>query len=555
MEVIGIAGDCEHNSSVSLFRDGVLVYAEAEERFSRVKGDGNFPKSALTEALSRSTGGPLTIAAAGRKKDGTICGSAHEPGSFHVQVADAAAQLDAPVDFVDHHRAHALTAAYFGPDGPASVFTADGQGDAVTATFSTWSPQTLEQHWANSVQAGSLGFFFAAITEYLGYNRLRDEGKVTALAAVGERIPELQRVFSELVWNDLAVLGAPRLRVNPQLVVKYEVGRPLYSPELSRRLRGFQPHDVAFAAQDRLEDVVVELLTALVIPHGALCLAGGLFGNVRLNYRIAERLSVVTRLCVAPPMGDEGLSIGAALDVIHRSGVTAPRPLSLALGRDAGTFPFDKVLGMFSGYTAIEARADDIIRAVAELLADGLPVARCCGRGEFGPRALGNRSLLYRPDDPSCRDWLNRSLGRDAVMPFAPCIREEDLSSVSSVDPARFSLSEMTIAVPATADFIKACPGVVHRDGTVRVQTVRDDTYPALWKLLMCYSARTGCPALLNTSLNRHGEPIVGTALDAMRCVADSGLPVLWVGDSQLIFSDSVKENVSRAFSTCRSAL
>lgn len=544
MNVVGIAGDCEHNSSAALFRDGELVYAEAEERFSRIKGDGAFPQSALAEALSRCNDGPQFIAAAGRAD------IEHEhAGSYRNQVSMFAGALASDVEYVDHHRAHALTAAFFASEDHSSIFTADGQGDSLTATFSTWSPSGLKRRWVNSVRDGSLGFFFAAITEYLGYTRLRDEGKVTALAATGEGRPELQAFLAEVVWNDLSAPKVPRLRVSPRYVGVYRVGQPLYTTALTSRLREFRPEDVAFAAQERLEEVLVELLSALDVQPGALSLAGGLFGNVRLNYRVAERLPCVSKLAIAPPMGDEGLAIGAALDVLLRHGVEMPRPQSLALGRVASALSIECIVREFPDYDVVEAAPSEIVAAAAELLAIGFPVARCSGRGEFGPRALGNRSLFYRPDDPSCREWLNVSLGRDSVMPFAPCVREEDLAKVSGVDPIRFAgLGDMTVAVPATDWFRHACPGVVHGDGTVRAQSVRNTNFPDLWELLSRYSARSGLPALLNTSLNRHGEPIVGTTLDAMKCVAASGLPVLWAGDSQLIFARSAQTSVARLF-------
>lgn len=552
MNVLGIAGDCEHNSSVSLFSDGVLVYAEAEERFSRAKGDGSFPRLALREALSRCTSGPLVIAAAGREKRESRAAlgvGSQRSSSFGAQVSTVASEMSVPVHYVDHHHAHALSATFFGADDNGSIFTADGQGDSLSATFSKRTRGCIERLWVNSAQKGSLGFFFAAITEYLGYTRLRDEGKMTALAAAGESVPALQRVLSKVVWNDLTNPVTPRLRVSPRFVGEYKIGEPLFTAELSRRLRGFRPEDIAFAAQERLEDVVVEILQALPVPPGTLSLAGGLFNNVRLNYRIAERLPFISRVLIAPPMGDEGLSIGAALGVLFKYSVRPSAPHSLALGRDVSTRGIEGLLRQFPAYDAVHTAPNEVIRAASELLAAGLPVARCSGRGEFGPRALGNRSLLYRPNDPTCRKWLNEILGRDSVMPFAPSVREEELAKVSPVDPAKFSgLYDMTVAVPATACFLSSCPGVVHSDGTVRPQSVHRETYTALWELLSRYSARSGLPALLNTSLNRHGEPIVGTLLDAMKCIAACNLPILVAGESHLIFSRSVAASVDRAF-------
>jgi carbamoyltransferase len=134
-------------------------------------------------------------------------------------------------------------------------------------------------------------------------------------------------------------------------------------------------------------------------------------------------------------------------------------------------------------------------------------------------------------------------------MPFAPCIRQEDLAATSPIDSARFAgLADMTVAVPVSAAFRKTCPGVVHSDGTVRAQAVSRSAYPTLWDILERYGALTGLPALLNTSLNRHGEPIVGTSVDAMKCVAACDLPILIVDDSQVAYSRAHRHEVAQAF-------
>ena len=546
MNVIGLSGDCEHNSAVALLRDGETVFAETEERLSRIKGDGAFPRLALAHALESTGPGATIFAAPGLPVLSEVLGTASEPRQaaislreqawFEIELLASAAAAGFKVERVDHHLAHARCAAYLAGFDDGLVITADGQGGGVTTAVWRLSGGELERLWHTPLKDGSLGFFFAAITEFLGYRRLFDEGKVTALAAYGETRPELDQLMMRVLGVKPTRGTGRRMRANPTLLGSWRTEAPLYTDRLARELAPFHPADIARAAQARLEAVVLELVAPWLSPRSdeRLALAGGLFANVGVNKRLAE-LAGVELVMVAPPMGDEGLALGAAVEVARRRKLEiAPCP-TMYLGSQAATGDVETVLSRHPNFGFASEEQQGVLSA-ARLLACGELVARCAGPGEFGPRALGNRSILYRPDDPSCRDWLNRYLGRDPVMPFAPCVRRENLPEVTPVEPGLFGgLETMTVAVPMTRAFQRLCPGVVHRDGTARVQAVRKDIAPVLWSILKHFQQLTGLPALLNTSLNRHGEPICGTLDNALTTAAASGIDYLLLDGDRLL--------------------
>lgn len=525
MNVIGVSGDCEHNSAVALFRDGALVYAEAEERITRVKNDGRFPEHALAEALARADTHDLHLAGAGQPDDPEATGFARALNA----VAD---RIGCPLSWVEHHRAHARCAAYAAGLEEGAVVTADGQGNGVTTAYWRLCAGELERIWHSGLADGSLGFFYSAVTEYLGYRRLRDEGKVCALAASGAPEPRLMDIFAGVLRVEANAQGMPRLRVDAAAVGEWRFDRPLMGRDLAVTLDDFKPEDVACAAQVALERALHDLIAPLHRRHspGRLAVAGGLFANVRLNRRLAD-LPGVTQVSVAPPMGDEGLAIGAGVEVARQLGAS-PRPCASMY---LGTPSVAQSDAIHPDFVRHEASAEEIVVLVARLLARGEAVARSAGPGEFGPRALGNRSLLYRPDDLTAQAWLNQRLGRDPVMPFAPCVRAEDLGRVTPMDPAIFAgLRDMTVAVPVTESFARLCPGVVHVDGTARIQAVSVEGAPQLWQILSRFLSMTGLPALVNTSLNRHGEPICRTLAESLACVAASQLDWVLAGPNTL---------------------
>ncbi|HSR42684.1 MAG TPA: carbamoyltransferase C-terminal domain-containing protein, partial [Longimicrobiales bacterium] len=270
-----------------------------------------------------------------------------------------------------------------------------------------------------------------------------------------------------------------------------------------------------------------------------VALAGGVAANVRINQKIHE-LPRVRRCFVHPGMSDCGMGIGAALALFYE----------LRPGREPDTRCLDDVyLGPDWADGEIEAvlsragvpysRPDDLAEEVADLLAGGSVVARFAGRMEYGPRALGNRSILYQPTDPSVNEWLNDALKRTEFMPFAPAVLEDEAHRCFvGMEGAERTARFMTITFDCTEWMREAMPGVVHLDGTARPQIVRREDNPGYYDILDAYRRRTGLPGVINTSFNLHEEPIVCSPEDALRAFREGHLDYLAIGGF-LVRSDS----------------
>ena len=263
-----------------------------------------------------------------------------------------------------------------------------------------------------------------------------------------------------------------------------------------------------------------------------IALAGGLFANVKINQRVHE-IPGVQSIFIHPAMSDEGLSVGAALTLNY---LHSNDPASLDrrcfdhvyLGPDYTEADISQALET----AAVEySYHPNIEEEIARLIAEGYVVARFAGRMEYGPRALGNRSILYRPDDPSVNDWLNKNLKRTEFMPFAPSTLAEDadeyyLGLAGARDAARY----MTITFECSQAMRQTCPGVVHVDNTARPQLVSAQDNPGYYKILKAFKERTGVSSIINTSFNIHEEPIVCTPADAIRAFKIGHLDFLAIG-------------------------
>jgi carbamoyltransferase len=287
--------------------------------------------------------------------------------------------------------------------------------------------------------------------------------------------------------------------------------------------------------QKLLEQVVVDYCRHWIERSrvGKVALAGGVFANVRLNQCLHE-LDCVDELFIHPGMGDEGLSYGAAMTPNSLpDGFTAPPVEDVYLGPGHTDAELEAELKRRG--VSFE-RLERLEEAVAELLAQGHVVARFAGRMEYGPRALGNRSVLYQPNDPSANDWLNKHLKRTEFMPFAPAVAEERAEECfQRVAGAEHAARFMTITFDCTPEMKRLCPGVTHVDGTARPQLIRENDNPAYYRILREYSRRTGLPAIVNTSFNVHDEPIVCSPEDALNGFLEGDLDYLALGSCFLV--------------------
>ncbi len=556
MRVLGISGGVLHDPAAALLDGGAVVAAAEEERFVREKhAPGRLPLEAARFALDAAGLRPerldaLAVAwsrAAYDRWKWRFAGRAltsGRPGRAAAAILRAGGRARAfrrrleafrralgvpdavPTRFVEHHLAHAASAFHFSGFPEAAVFTADAQGELPTTLCAVGRGARLEvvREWA---LPDSLGMFYSALTDWLGCPVNDGEHRVMGMAAYGDPTRADLSGLLELTDGTFR-LDAARLATPWRFEV--EGRKRCFSPALVARLGtprsgdGLAPPypDVAAAAQRALERAVGHLLDAhlggVLARTGALCLAGGVAQNVVLNGRLLERPDV-RALYVPPAAHDAGGALGAAALVAVAGGDRVIPLRTAALGPEAADAEIEARLARAG--IAAERLADPVPRA-ADLLASGEIVAWAQGRLEFGPRALGNRSVLCRPDRRDLADAVNaRVKAREPWRPFGPAVLAERAGELlSRVPDSPF----MTVAVPVSAGGRGPLAGLVHRDGTVRPQVVRADEAPLLHRLLAEFERRTGIPALLNTSLNRRGEPIARGPDEVLEVFFGSGL-------------------------------
>ena len=429
--------------------------------------------------------------------------------------------LRAPLGFVDHHRCHAASAYFTQADDDCLVATLDCHGDGLSGTISLASGGRLTRVAALPATA-SLGSFYAAITHHLGFHHHRHEGKVTGLAAYGDPEPARADVERMIAWDPARRRLVTRLGRNQFTAIARVAG--FFS-------RAYAREEIAAAAQRHLERIVVEILRSWLRETGRrrVLLAGGVFGNVKLNQRIHE-LEGVEQLFIYPNMGDGGCGTGIAM---------------LTAMRETGGPRFGPIEHVYlgPGFTEAEIRSEieraglayeqpaNLAADVARRIHSGQVVGRFDGRMEYGPRALGNRSILYHAREPDVNQWLNHRLGRTEFMPFAPVtLWEAREKCYVNLPGAEHTAEFMTMTFDCTDWMRKNCPAAVHVDGTARPQLVTPTSNPSFHAILTEFHKLTGVPSVINTSFNMHEEPIVCSPNDAIRAFLQGNLEYLAIG-------------------------
>lgn len=467
---------------------------------------------------------------------------------------------DVEVEFVDHHLAHALGGFYLSQFPSATVITLDGKGDALSGSireFVTGLDGRVEfRTISENSEVDSLGFPYSCVTEHLGFRRLRHEGKVTGLAAFGnlERFDRVSfpvryvsRTFTfrttlPAVLGIRSSLGAwiRMLRNHPKQfrkIVFSGAGAPgrLVQLEIDGYLQKFLPNDhpadVAAWVQRNTEICVQRLVEDLVQGHSKkLVVSGGLFGNVRLNQLIRETHGVED-LFVLQGMGDGGLAVGPALHACNKRVNLLPRSRRATDVFLGASYSSDEILEIVRTSGIPYRRPSNIEFEVAKLIHQGLIVGHFDGRMEWGPRALGNRSILARPTDAQINQILNDRLRRTEFMPFAPMILEEIAYDVlENYHSSHRSAEFMTTTYSVKHSWRSRIPAVVHVDGTARPQIVTKKSTPRLHSIISQYQKLSGLGVVINTSFNLHEEPIVESPRDALRSLEQNAVDVLAIG-------------------------
>lgn len=551
-------------ASAALAVDGTVVAAQPEERFSRTKHDRAFPGQAADYCLG-SVGGWSGVdhvaigwnagENAALKYRGGFSDWMRYPGEwlasvpnhiltragwqpdlttmrFRLRAASDTPPREPAIHFVDHHTAHARLAA-----------ASSGFSDTVVVVVDGWSEQKVTSifHYRDGgltlleseAFPNSIGAFYAAMTEYLGYRPFFDEWRVMGMSAYGDRsaFPELDETIRsepdgryELNLRFFDFYNFDRAdALSPRFVERFGPARQSGSPILQAHF------DFAAAAQRVFERVMTGVLARAHRLTGSprVCLAGGAALNCLYNATVTA-VTPFSECHVSFAPDDSGNSIGAALEVASQlSGNGASGPFTSALGPSWD----DEAIGEALDRYKIRARRSPSIAAdVAKLLAEGRIVGWFQGRSEFGPRALGQRSILASPLDAGTKDRLNASIKyRESYRPFAPCLPLAEGDRYFLGMPAG-GVPYMEKALHFRPEAGARVPACVHADGTGRVQTVDPAANPLFHQLLEAFAEHTGHPVVINTSFNLNGEPMVLDPTDAIRTFYSSGLDSLAIG-------------------------
>ena len=420
--------------------------------------------------------------------------------------------------FSNHHEAHAVPTLFYSPWDEALLVTADGGGDTVNYSHRSFRDGAIKTIYGGEEclfvdqPVDSLGRAYSAATLALGFRMNRHEGKLTGLAALGEptRAAEIGSYFS--------------LDENGRVYSKFSGFSHMKS--LMRRLaKTTRREDLAASIQKVLEDTMLASVRTLLAhyPSKHLGLAGGVFANVRLNRLLAESLEL-DEVFVFPAMGDEGLPVGSALIyLLERDGLKSwldrRRPLGpVFLGRDY-TDAIDSAFAAMANVRRVEAAP---VAEAARRLVDGDIGAIYTGRMEYGPRALGARSILANPSRRETHDLLNQRLARTEFMPFAPVIAAERAADVFDISGVNARACEyMTIACDVQPQWRDRIPAVVHVDGSARPQIIRREDNKLYYDVVRGFEAASGLPVLVNTSFNVHEEPIVNSPAECAKALTD----------------------------------
>ena len=547
-----------HESSAVLVRNGILIAAAEEERFSRNKQERRFPALSIAYCLREAGISMRDVSYAGfywQPWKGllkrlwwlvryfpaslqTLQGGKPWRGSVGTLLSHIAVPFTlwrmgfrGKFYFVDHHLAHAASAFFVSPYESAAILTVDLCGENCTTL--------LGRGGANGIRAdrrfylpNSLGIFYAALTHFLGYQVNVDEYKVMGLASYGQ--PRFADTFAQMVRFEKGHL------VNDSSWFTFHTGSAICYSQRFLEVFGApcpdehhveaQPYpDLAASGQRVLEDVVLEMARWCKQETGAedLCMAGGVALNCAANGHLLDE-HIFRNIWIQPAAGDAGCSLGIPFYIWHQL-LGHPRRFVMEHAYWGPGYSETEVQRAIQSHGLESRRVDDVERQAARLLAEGQVIGWYQGRMEWGPRALGGRSILADPRRADMKTIINSKIKfREPYRPFAPSVLEEDVE-----DYFHFSGASpyMSFVCRVRDEKKLTIPAVTHVDGTARIQTVSRKHNPKYWNLIDEFRALTGVPIVLNTSFNVKGEPIVCTPEDAVQCFLNTDIDYLVIGD------------------------
>ncbi|VEH43014.1 Predicted carbamoyl transferase, NodU family [Kocuria rosea] len=521
-----------HDPAAALVVDGRVVAAAEEERFSRRKhgkrpvpfSAWELPEQAMHWCLAEAGLTPADLDAVGYSFDPAIAAEMPDDPYDPVRVdyarraagflAEALPGLDRDkVRFVEHHVAHAASAGLAAPTRTSSVLVVDGRGEAHSHLAGRYRDGELEILHRQALPE-SLGLLYESLTDHLGFLRSSDEFKVMALASYGEPrfLPELREIVRATGDGGFRAQAPDWTRFAPR--------------RIDDGTWGGDHADLAASVQAVVEEVLVDLATWLHEQTGdtVLTMAGGTALNCVANSRI-WRETPFEEVWVQPASGDSGTALGAALHLAQEAGdLGAPQPTA-ALGR---SWSGEELAQWLSTAQVPFTTPEDLAGEVADILAGNGVIAWFEGRSEFGPRALGRRSLLANPIHPDNLERLNDVKGREQFRPVAPMVLEERAAEIFGGGPLPSPF--MLFVHDVAPEWRERIPTVTHVDGTARIQTVTDEDNAGIAALLRAFDERTGVPVVVNTSLNTAGRPMVDDPRDALELFGSAPVAALVLG-------------------------
>ncbi len=580
MYILGIS--CYyHDSGVALIHDGELIAAAEEERFNRIKHDSDFPSLAIDYCLK--TAG-ITIDQVDHivfyekplVKFNRILESilGTWPLSYKAWLKaiplwmgqrlrigteiQKKLGIDHEILYCQHHLSHAASAFLVSPYEEAAIITVDGVGEWTTTAWGVGKGTSIDMRKEMRFPH-SVGLLFSAITAYLGFRVNDAEWKVMGLAPYGR--PTYVDKFREIV--DIKDDGSIRLNLDyfahthsTTRTISDKWAELFGRPQRPRETELDDFHrDIAHSGQKVVEDIMVKMASHVHRETGLdkICIAGGVGLNCVANWRIFKE-SGFKEIFIQPAAGDSGGALGAAY-YVYNTVLKKPRSFTMQHALWGPSFTDEQIKAALDEVDAKYDMAEDeadLLSKTAQMLVDGQVVGWFQGRLEFGPRALGSRSLLADPRSTKMKDVINAKVKfREAFRPFAPAILREKAHEYFEM-PEGMDAPYMLLVPKVREEKRSVIPAVTHEDGTGRVQTVTEEHNPLYYRLIKKFGEMTGVPVLINTSFNVRGEPIVCTPLDAYNTFLNTGIDVIVIGNyivthkpSEVDYEAGMKRSVS----------
>jgi len=521
----------QHNGCAAIVSHGKTLSCCEEERYTRDKHAlGKLPVNAISAALKINNISMRMIKAV------FVSSASHPDLKKRVELYLKHYFGHSPdLHMIDHQLSHLASAYYPSGFSESMLLSIDGFGDFKSMASAIGKNGKIEILETKDISQ-SLGIFYQVMTQFLGFNGAGDEYKLMGLSAYGKPGVDLSSII-KISNNDYSI-NADYLKRDISLKNMFE---PRYGPKLielfgqpRRKGEPLSDHhkDIAFAVQDSFEKAVITIVKRMYQKTKLrnLCMAGGCALNCVTNMKLLN-LDFIDNLYVQPAATDQGLALGAILYGSSEAGIKPKKIPNYYLGSEYSNENIKSALEL-SGAKYFQLNNKDISKLASESLKNGKIIALYQGRSEFGPRALGNRSILANAIIPDIKDQINKRIKfREEFRPFAPAVLAESANKIFSINqPSPF----MTITSNVKKEWRNKIPGIVHVDGTARIQTVDEEQNKIFYSILKEFEKKTGIPVLVNTSFNIKGEPIVETPLDAIRTFYSCGLDELYIGNFRI---------------------